>query len=107
MVPLLQTFLGNMPYHDVFFIAFASWIRYRQPTRREAYQDMIRETLEALGSLQFQERVDPVSEQQYWEGYIDERCHLVVLLADLLVEEWMSGWAVAYLAARLMVNYVQ
>lgn len=55
MIPLLQIFLGNMPYHDVFFIVFASWIRYRQPTRREAYQDMIRETLEALDSLQFHE----------------------------------------------------
>jgi hypothetical protein len=96
-----------MPYHDVFFIVFASWIRYRQPTRREAYQDMIRETLEALDSLQFHEPVDPVSEQQYWEEFIDERCHLVVLLADLLVDEWMLGWAVAYLAARPMVNYVQ
>lgn len=65
---------------------------------------MIREIVDALVDMQFH-RVRRDREQDFWASHITVRDHLIVLLAEEAVGEWMLGWAVAYLAARPIVQY--
>ncbi|KAF3038135.1 hypothetical protein E8E12_006357 [Didymella heteroderae] len=93
-----------MPFHDVFMVAFATWVRDRELARCQIRQDQIRECLQHLRALYMREPVNLVRRQQYWDLYVSLRCHLVELAAEEVVCEWMYGWAVAYLAVRPMVH---
>lgn len=95
-----------MPFHDIFMLAFATWVRDRELARRQLRQDQIRECIRLIGTHYVREPLDRSRRQQYWETYVSLRCLLIELAAEEVVCEFLFVWAEIYLSIMPMVQYV-